>query len=302
MRVIRSALFVPANREGWVEKAIRTGADSIILDLEDAVPLDQKVESRALARRGAELLAEAGVHSQVRVNGWDTGLTADDVRAVLSPDLPSERQPEILLPKVRAAEDLIRLARFLRVLEGELGLDIGSVGTPLGLETVEAMHGCFQILERSPRAKLFFLAAGAGGDASRSVGYVWSKGGTETLYLRSKAVLDARAAGILYPMVSSWWEIPDLEGLERDARFNRSLGFRGMVVMHPSHVPVVNRVFTPSEDELAHARGVVQAFENGERAGRAAVVYEGDMIDRAMAESARQLLEFARSLTQQANR
>ncbi len=295
-RVLRSALFVPANRESWVAKAVASGTDSVILDLEDAVPVDQKVASRELARQGVLELADAGVHAQVRVNGWDTGLTAEDVRGVLTGELPAEQQPEILLPKVRAADDLLRLGRFLRVLEGELGLQIGAVRTPLGLETAEAMRAAYDILRACPRAELFFLAAGAGGDASRSVGYVWSKQGTETLYLRSKAVLDSRAAGIAYPMVSSWWEIADLEGLERDARLNRSLGFRGMVVMHPSHVPVVNRVFTPSEEELAHARGLVEAFERAERDGRAAVVYDGDMIDRAMAESARQLLDFAASL------
>jgi citrate lyase subunit beta/citryl-CoA lyase len=296
--VLRSALFVPANREGWVAKAIRTGADSIILDLEDAVPVDQKIASRELARLGVRELAEAGVHAQVRVNGWDTGLTGDDVRSVLDSDLPSECQPEILLPKVRAADDLRRLGRFLRVVEGDLGLEIGSVHTPLGLETAESMRAAYKILRSCPRVRVFFLAAGAGGDASRSVGYVWSKSGIETLYLRSKAVLDARSAGIMYPMVSSWWEIADLEGLERDARFNRSLGFRGMVVMHPSHVEVVNRVFTPSQEELDHARGLVAAFEEAERNGRAAVIYDGDMIDRAMAESARQLLDFAASLAQ----
>jgi citrate lyase subunit beta/citryl-CoA lyase len=140
------------------------------------------------------------------------------------------------------------------------------------------------------------LAAGPGGDASRSVGYIWSKEGKETLYLRSKIVLDARAAGIQYPTISSWWDIKDLEGLERDARLNRQIGYRGQTVMHPSHVPVVNEVFTPTSGEIEFYKGMIKALEEAEKKGRAAVVYDGDMIDYAMAKTAREMLEFAQSI------
>jgi citrate lyase subunit beta/citryl-CoA lyase len=140
------------------------------------------------------------------------------------------------------------------------------------------------------------LAAGAGGDAARSIGYVWSKAGTETLYLRSKAVLDARAAGIQYPMVASWFDIRDLDGLRRDAALNRSLGFRGQVVMHPTHVPIVNEEFSPKAAEIAYYKGLLVAYEEGQRRGTAAVLYEGDMIDTAMAVTAREMLELAREM------
>jgi citrate lyase subunit beta/citryl-CoA lyase len=140
------------------------------------------------------------------------------------------------------------------------------------------------------------LACGPGGDASRSMGYIWSKEGTETLYIRSKAVLDARAAGIQYPTVSSWWDIKDLEGLARDARFNRSLGFRGMTVMPPTPVPIVNEVFTPSAEEIRFYKGLIAALEEGEKRGTAAVVYQGDMVDYAMAKTAREMLAFAKAI------
>jgi citrate lyase subunit beta/citryl-CoA lyase len=118
----------------------------------------------------------------------------------------------------------------------------------------------------------------------------------ETLFLRSKAVLDARAAGIQYPTISSWWNIKDLEGLERDARWNRQLGFRGMTVMHPTHVPIVNKVFTPSEDEIAFYKGLIQAMEEAEKKGIAAITYKGDMVDEAMLKTAREMLAFAKSI------
>jgi citrate lyase subunit beta/citryl-CoA lyase len=140
------------------------------------------------------------------------------------------------------------------------------------------------------------LAAGPGGDAARAIGYQWSKEGMETLFLRSKVVLDARAAGIQHPTISSWWNIKDLEGLERDARWNRSLGYRGQTVMHPSHVPIVNRVYTPTADEIAFHAGLLQAMEDARKRGIAAVTYKGDMVDEAMVKTSREMLEFARSI------
>lgn len=122
------------------------------------------------------------------------------------------------------------------------------------------------------------------------------KDGTQTHYLRSKAVLDARAAGIEYPLVTSWWDIPDLDGLRADAALNRRFGFRGMVVMHPSHVPIVNETFTPNEAELAHARGLIASMEAAERGGSAAVTCEGHMVDYAMVTTARELLDLAASI------
>ena len=109
-------------------------------------------------------------------------------------------------------------------------------------------------------------------------------------------MLDARAAGIHYPMISSWWDIKDLEGLEQDARLNRQLGFRGQVVIHPSHVPVVNKVFTPTADEISFYQGLINAMEEAEKKGTAAVIYEGDMVDYAMVKTAREMLDFARSI------
>lgn len=295
MRVARSALFVPGNKPGWIPKALASGADHLILDLEDSVPQAEKQASRSLVRAGVIELARSGRLCSVRVNGLATGLTQGDLEGIFCPELQ-----EVSLPKVETAEDLLRLDALLGELEREHGLKPGNVLTPLTLETARAMHDAFAIVRACPRVKSLSLAAGAGGDASRSVGYQWSKAGTETLYLRSKAVLDARAAGILYPTVSSWWDIRDLEGLERDARMNRSLGFRGQVVMHPTHVEIVNRVFSPSAEEIAYYQGLLAAFEQAVAGGSAAVLYQGDMIDYAMAETARELLDLARSIGLQA--
>jgi citrate lyase subunit beta/citryl-CoA lyase len=291
MRLTRSALFVPGNKPDWIAKAVASGADHLILDLEDSVPDRDKVASRRLVKQGLADLARQGKSCSVRVNAFTTGLTLGDLEGIVGPELT-----EVSLPKVETAADLQALDSMLTVLEQATGLEHGRISTPLALETARAMRGAYDIAVACPRVRGLLLAAGAGGDAARSVGYIWSKAGDETLYLRSKAVLDARAAGIQCPMVSSWWDIRDLDGLRRDAEWNRSLGFRGQVVMHPSHVPIVNEVFSPKAAEVAYYKGLLEAYDDGQRRGTAAVLYQGDMIDTAMAATAREMLELAREI------
>ncbi|MBW2053616.1 MAG: CoA ester lyase [Deltaproteobacteria bacterium] len=268
MKPYRSLLFVPGNKPDWMEKAINYGADVLILDLEDSVPDSEKAASRSLVKAALQSLSEKGQVCNVRVNGFATGLTLDDLEAVICPALNS-----LALPKAETVDDMKALDTLLTHLEKRHGVEVGTIKTSLGIETAKALRNAYDIVISCPRVTGLSVAAGPGGDASRSMGFIWSKEGTETLYIRSKAVIDARAAGIQYPTVSSWWDIKDLEGLERDARLNRSLGFRGQTVIHPSHVPVVNKVFTPTAEEIAFYKGLIEAFEEAEKKGTAAIVY-----------------------------
>jgi citrate lyase subunit beta/citryl-CoA lyase len=291
IRPSRSALFVPGHRQAWIEKAAGYGADTLILDLEDSVPDQEKVPARAIVKAGLKALSAKGQGAGVRVNGFATGLTLGDLEGILCPELDS-----LSLPKIETAADLHELDALLTHLERRMGIPVGQIETPLGCETAKAMRNVYEIATSCRRVRRVSLAAGPGGDAARAIGYQWTKEGTETLFLRSKVVLDARAAGILYPTISSWWNIKDLEGLERDARWNRQLGYRGQTVMHPSHVPIVNRVFTPSAEEIDFCKGLIQAMEEASRQGIAAVTYKGDMVDEAMVKTAREMLDFAASI------
>jgi citrate lyase subunit beta/citryl-CoA lyase len=274
-----------------MEKAVGYGSDCLVLDLEDSVPDQEKVAARPLVKAGIKALKAKGQAVNVRVNGFATGLTLDDLEGVLCPELDG-----VALPKVETVADMMELDTLLTHLEKRLGIPVGQVETPLGCETAKGMRNIYEIATSCRRVKRVTLAAGPGGDAARAIGYQWSKEGMETLYLRSKTVLDCRAAGIQHPTISSWWNIKDLEGLERDARWNRQLGFRGQTVMHPSHVPIVNKAFTPTTEEVAFYRGLIEAMEEAERKGIAAVTYKGDMVDEAMLKTAREMLEFAKSI------
>jgi citrate lyase subunit beta / citryl-CoA lyase len=189
MRPSRSALFVPGNRREWVEKAVGYGADTLVLDLEDSVPDREKAAAREIVKAGVKMLKGRGQACSVRINAFATGLTLTDLESVLCPELES-----ISLPKVETSADLHQLNTLLTHLERRMGIPVGQIETPLGCETAKAMRNVYRIATSCPRVKRVTLAAGPGGDAARAIGYQWSKEGTETLFLRSKVILDARAA------------------------------------------------------------------------------------------------------------
>lgn len=289
MKPYRSLLYVPGNKPAWMEKALNYGADCLILDLEDSVPAAEKTAARPLVKAAITALKAKGQSVNVRINPFDTGLTLDDIEGVLCPELNG-----VSLPKVETVADMMQLDALLTHVEKRKGMTPGSIETPLACETAKGMRNIYDIATACPRVKRVSIAAGPGGDAARAIGYQWSKEGTETLFLRSRTILESRAAGIQYPTISSWWNIKDLEGLERDARFNRQLGFRGMTVIHPSHVPIVNKVFTPTAEEVAFYEGLIAAMEAARKAGTAAVTYKGDMVDEAMVKTAEEMLALAR--------
>lgn len=291
MRPLRSLLFVPGHKPSWVEKAWRAGPDGLILDMEDAVPASQKGAARKEVRKILDR-ADPQDYICVRINSLATGMIHDDLEAVAHANLSA-----VMLPKVYKADELAEVDQALSRLEKKQGLQPGGIATPLLLETALAMRHAYDIAVASPRVDAILMSAGPGGDAARAIGYQWSKQGAETLYLRSKLVLDSRAAAVP-PLINSWYDVADLEGLAADARLNRSLGYVGMALIHPSHVPVVNEIFTPTASELAFYEGLLQAFKEAEKQGHAAVVYDGDMVDYAMAQTAREILEFARRLNE----
>ena len=226
----------------------------------------------------------------MRINALDTGFAGDDLEAILCPGLSA-----IVAPKVETPHDVVVLDTLLTQGERRAGMAVGQVEIFPTLETAKGIYHAYHIASSSARVPTLCGTAGQGGDTARSLGYVWSKAGSETLYIRSKVLLEARAAGVTYPLMASWFDITDLEGLRADARLNRQLGYSGQVVIHPTHVPVINEVFTPTPEEIAYYQGLLAAMEEAERHGTAAVTYQGVMADIAMVKTAQQMLALARA-------
>ena len=285
---LRSVLYVPCNKEPWVVKAPQYGSDALILDLEDSVPSNEKAIAREIASRKITELANNGITVLVRVNDIDSGLTAIDLSYVVQPGLYA-----IVLPMVKGTDDVKLLDYLLTQEENKKGLDVGSILIDPGLETASALRFAYEIGMSSDRIAHMGASGGRGGDIARAIGYKWTPEGIETLFLRSKVLLDARAAGISYPITSLWQDINDHEGLRNFAAQSRNIGYTGMHVIHPSHVPIVNEVFSPSQDEINEWKGLIAAMDEVRSSGGAAVSYQGGMVDIAHEKTAIEMLEMA---------
>lgn len=286
---LRSFLYVPGNREAWLRKAFGYGADALVLDLEDSVPSAEKAQARIIVRQTLQDLCQATQKLFVRVNGLDGGEAADDLEAVVSSSLYG-----IFLPKVRSPEDVVEADILLKFFERRAGVPVGTTLIVPLLETARAMREAYQVACASPRIAYMGGGANVGGDTGRAMGSIGTKEGKETLFLRSKILLDVRAAAVPHPRAGVWADIGDIEGLRAYAREMRHLGYTGLTVLHPSQVSVAHEVFTPTQSEIAYWQGLLQTMEEAERAGRAAVTYKGAMVDIAMVKTAKDMLEAAR--------
>lgn len=293
MRPLRSLLFVPGHRGTWVEKAIAAGVDGLLLDMEDSVPADLKQEAREEVARSIARVRASGsdIPIYVRVNALETGMAGDDIEAVVIPGLDG-----LSLPKTYGPDDIVRFDALVTHFERRNCVTPGTIEFICNLETAEAYATCDQIAVASPRVATLFAGTARDADVSRSIGFQFTPEGTETLYLRSKALLAARAAGIEFPLVGLWQDLADPEGARRFSEQNRQLGFRGQVLIHPSHVAVANEVFSPSAFEIAFYTGMIEAFEKAVANGAAAVLYEGMHVDYAHIKTAREVLEYDRLL------
>jgi citrate lyase beta subunit len=265
----RSFLFVPASDERKLRKALATAADVVVADLEDAVSFAQKDAAREAVRR---VLPDEPSDALVaiRVNGADTAFFAADV------ELVQELRPDVLvLPKASpAAVDAL-----------------GGDGPPV-VAIVETADGLREAYEVASQPRVQALIVGTI-DLGVELRLEQRADGLEILFARSKAVLDSAAARVRAPIDRVWTDVRDGDGLEADARFARSLGFRGKACVHPDQIEIVNGVFTPSDEELTRARRVVEAYEQAVGEGEGVTAIEGEMIDLPVVERARQVLALA---------
>lgn len=288
MHPYRSILFVPAHKPEWASKALAAGADCIVLDLEDSVPADLKESSRELVRRTLAELREASSHVGlfVRPNALDTKLSGADLEAVVCPELDG-----LFVPKVRNGTDILRwetLIDWFEARNGATGLEM-----IVPVEMVDAIANCGEIAGASLRVGAMIGPTSEHADIARAVGYRQSPEGSETLYLRSRILLACRQYG-LHALTGLWEDLADLDGLRSFADYGLQLGFRGQVLIHPSHVSVVNEVYTPTDEEVAYHEELVATVEEAAASGHGAVRFRGSHIDLAHADKARDWLAHAR--------
>jgi citrate lyase subunit beta/citryl-CoA lyase len=282
---LRSLLFVPGDSERKFARASECGADGLILDLEDAVAPGQKPEARRLTARRLQARSTTAWSFWVRVNSWDTGLTDEDLSAVVRPGLDG-----VLLPKANGAQDVVRLAEALDRLEADAGMSVGSTRIlVVATETPVAMFNLGSYAPAHPR--LVGLTWGAE-DLSAAIGAATNKTTdgewTHPYQLARSLCLFAAAAAEVAPIETLYADFRDPEGLAASCRTARRDGFTGRIAIHPDQVAIINAGFTPSADDVAQARKVVSAFAAQPDAGTVGI--DGQMYDIPHLKAARRVL------------
>ena len=284
---MRTMLFIPTHKLDWVRKVGRYRPDSVVLDLEDAVPPELKKEARGLAREAIGLLREQGIAAFVRINAFGEDGEAD------VPALATEGLTGVMLPKANDVEQIRLLDRLLCHGEGQAGLPLGSVAIMPLPETAQGIWAARDLAAASTRCRGIIGVVGGpvSGDVARAVGFRPSMEGTEQLYVASKLVLDSRAGGAPYPMGSLiGTALDDLDGVRTLARRAKALGYSGAVLIHPSHVAVATDVFAPTAEEVDYYRGMIAAMRDAQARGDGAVNYRGMMVDYAMLPHAQEVV------------
>ena len=291
MQPVRTALFAPGVKERVMSKALESGADAVILDLEDSVPLASKTEARTLVAKTIDAAATAASRPglYVRVNAAGTGLLLDDLEAVTRPGLDA-----VLLSKAERVEDVQQCAGALDRQEAQRGMKPGSVAIILQIENALGVYNCFNLIKASPRVGATCFGSARDGDLQSDLGCSWSIEGTELLYARSKVLLDTRAAGgEVFPLDGVFADLGDEAGLIADSRLSARLGYIGRTVIHPKQIAPVKAAYAVPEVEVAYYKKISTEFAAAEKAGVAAIAVDGKLVDYAMAQRARRVLALA---------
>ncbi|MGD8661071.1 MAG: CoA ester lyase [Desulfobacterales bacterium] len=288
--MIRSVLFVPGNQPERINKAVATAADAVILDLEDAVPIDDKNNARDVIKKA--LPRHRHRRLWVRVNGPDTRWIWKDIDAVTVEGIGG-----IMIPKLESPDQVSMIYEHLSKIIQKRAIDLKDFFFIPLIETALSVENAYRIaLSAVSYNNKSMLAFGAA-DFTTDMGVNLSNTGEELRYPRARVAIACRAASGLRPLDTPYMiDIKDRDGLRKDAQRARDLGFQGKLCVHPVQVEVVNDVFSPTETEIDFAKRVLAAYEAAIKDGKAAVQLDGKFIDPPVVERARQIIEWENSL------
>jgi citrate lyase subunit beta/citryl-CoA lyase len=278
---------VPGTRTNLLPKAIATGADAIILDLEDSVPPAQKEEARTLV--SAELGNSPERLTFLRINNPRLGILDKDLAA-----LAPHGAQAVMVPKVESARDIEEIDARLAAHELEAGLEVGVISLLVVIESSKGLRNLFDTISHTKRIRGAALATAEEGDFMCDIGGKWTATGEALTYARGKFVCEARAAKMTWLVDGAFMQLANEPALECESRLARTHGFNGKVAVHPSQVRPINQIFSPTDAEVERAQKLIDAFRDAESQGRGAIRFQGMMVDRANMQWAEQILSAAR--------
>lgn len=282
----RSMLFMPGNNSGMLLNADALGADSVILDLEDAVSPSEKDSARILVRNALKYLNYKNTEVIIRINSIDTDFWKKDLDEIIP-----QRPHMIMPPKVSCAKDVQIVADYIAEVEKLHNIENPTAIIAL-IETAKGVENAYEIAMSCDRIKAIFLGAE---DLTADLRCKRTKQGDEIFYARGRLITAARAANIdAYD--TPFTDVEDEEGLRLDAEFAKGLGFTGKAAISPRHVMSINEVFSPTLEEIKYAEEVMDIIRVAKEQGKGAISLRGKMIDAPIVERARQTLAMAKAL------
>ena len=277
----RTLLFAPGNHPRRVEKALCLKADAVILDLEDAVAIAEKVATRAVVVDA--LQSERSGLGYVRVNAYDTDFCFGDLLVVVAKGVDG-----IVLPKVETSAQLRSVDWVVSQLEREKRLPAGGIDIIPIIETGKGVANVHDIASAGTRVKRLSFGAG---DYTKDMAMRWTRHEGELAHARAEIAVASRAAGLEAPLDTVWIHIKETDGCIKSAELVCDMGYQGKLCIHPDQVDPVNAVFTPSDDDVDFAEKVVKAFEEAEAQGLASIQVDGYFVDYPIVDQAQRTLD-----------
>ncbi|AMB98712.1 citrate lyase subunit beta [Aerococcus urinaehominis] len=286
MRLRRTMMFMNAQKPGLLKDAYIYGADSIILDLEDAVAENQKDAARFSLYQALKHIDYGETEVLVRINGLDTPHWQEDIRCVVAGGADGIR-----IAKCETADDVRQVEAAVEAAEIEFGVSVGRTLLMAALESPLGILNAYDIVTASDR---MFGCAISGGDFRKSMQVQIEPGGIEMLAARGQMLLAARAAGVqcfdtMFP------NIDDMEGFKAEVIQNHQMGFDGKSVVNPKQIQFVHETFAPSEEEIRYAEKLVRSFNEQADSGVGVYTVDGKMVDLPFFDDARRILDLAKA-------
>lgn len=288
-RLRRSLHFVPGSNERMLAKSLTTDADTLILDLEDAVAPNKKIEARNIVAKWLHDVNYGDKEKAVRINGLDTPWALDDLSVTM------ESSPDAyVIPKLNSFSQLEMLDTEISRLEKlhgyanrSIGLILIATETANGALEVTSFRHCPRVVALTWGAEDLSAALGSGKNRDQNGQYI-----SVFQYCRAQTLLTSVAGG-MQPVDAAFVDLTDHDVLVRECEEGATLGFTGKLTIHPDQIPIVNETFTPKREAIEKARRLVQAFTEAQEQGIGAIRFEGQMVDVPHFQRAQSLLNKA---------
>ena len=285
MKMRRTMLYVPGNNPAMLQNAGIYGADSLLLDLEDAVSVTEKDSARYLVANMMKIIDFGRSEVVVRINPLDTDFGRDDLEIIV----PLKPTGGLRVPKTSCAKDIKLLDEVLSEIEEKNGMEVGSTKVMAMLETALGVSRAYEVATASERVTAITFGAE---DFTADMGIRRSTEGKELFTPRSEIAIAAKAAGV-DAIDTVFSDVNNEEGLRQETELIKSLGFAGKACINPRQIQPIHDVFTPSDKDIEYAKRVIAAIEEAKAKGSGVIALNGRMIDKPVAMRAEKIIAYA---------